>query len=155
LTDEQPSEKEVVLLLHAVMYAFEEASREIDKRILFYVSQKIPVILGKFGFNIDKNKSPTENVNSILDLLRKTGYIEQVEFKELDDRTFELVIGKCAMAETDVHDILSPKRAFCPYSIIVASILQELFDENVVLFSSELTDKGSVTIIKRYKHTII
>ena len=155
MNSEKPGEKELIALLHAVLYAFQNALDDVDRKVCFYVSRKLPDILGKFGFKIDPEKSPEENANLIIGLVEETGYVEDAFTEREDERTFVVNIGKCTLAESGVHETLKPKRAYCPFAIIVAGVLQEIFDDNVIVSPSEFTEKGSVTIIKRYRHAIL
>lgn len=157
MKDDELVDMDAVVLFHAVSCAIKQSLQNgIDKKVLFSAYQKFPKILSKFGFNINKEKSLTENVNAILGILSKTGYVEGVEFRALDERTFELKIGKCALAEIgNMHsDKTVSSKVHCTYSIIVGSILHELSGGYVALSPSKLTRNGSITTMKIYKHAI-
>jgi len=154
MSSEEPGLRELAAMLHAVLYAFQDALGDADKRVCFYVSQKLPAILGKFGFDIDKDDY-RKSVDSIIELLNKTGYVNEVSFYEIDERTFRVSIGKCALAETGAHELLRPNRAYCPYAIIIASVIQAGIDDSIVVSPSEFSDDGSTTLIRRYRHAII
>ncbi len=152
--EEKPSEREIVFLLHSVLYALENAAGSLGKSVFIYTAKYLPKIWGKFGFSIDKSKSIEENVKSVLNLLEKTEYLENTEFHKIDEESYELKIGKCKLAEYEVHDVLKPEKVFCPYAIAVASIIRDLLDREVVLSESELTKEGSVTVIRTYRYVL-
>ncbi len=154
-SDARPSEKEIIYLLHSVLYALQGAIGTPSKGILIYTARKIPVFLGKFGFSIDSSKNPEENVRKLIDVLQETGYLENVEFVRVDERVYELRVNKCRIAEAGVHDVLKPEKAFCPFAIAVAAILQEAVDEDVVMSESEFTKEGSITRMKTYKYVVV
>ncbi len=154
MSSDEPGLNEVVAMLHAVLYAFQNALGNADKRVCFYVAQKLPDILGKFGFDMLEDDY-RKNVESIINILSKTGYIGEIKFQEEDEKTFAIGIVRCALAETGVHEILKPNRAYCSYAIIIASVLQSGIDETVVLSPSEFTENGSHTLIRRYRHTLV
>jgi hypothetical protein len=142
-------------LLHSVLYALQSAINTPSKGVLIYAARKLPLFLGKFGFSIDTSKSPEENVRALLDILQETGYLENVEFVKIDERVYELRIKKCKIAETGVHDVLKPEKAFCPFAIAVAAILQEVVDEDVVMSDSEFTEEGSITRMRTYRYVVV
>ncbi len=147
------SEKEIILLLHSVLYAIQDSMNETDRRIFLFISKRLPDIMGKFGFSIDKSKSIEEHVHSFLNLLEDSGYIEDVEFKKEDEKSFRLKIGKCLLEDVGgVHDILRPKKAYCPYSLIVGSIIQELVENRVVVHPSIFRENGVIADIRIYRH---
>jgi len=153
--EDKPSDREIVYLLHSVLYALQSAINTPSKGVLIYAARKLPLFLGKFGFSIDTSKSPEENVRALLDILQETGYLENVEFVKIDERVYELRIKKCKIAETGVHDVLKPEKAFCPFAIAVAAILQEVVDEDVVMSDSEFTEEGSITRMRTYRYVVV
>ena len=155
LSSETPSDKEIVFLLHAVLYALQTAIDSPNKSVLIYTARKIPLFLGKFGFSIDRSQNPEQNVEKLLDILRETGYLENVSFVKLDERTYELRIERCRIAETGVHDVLKPEKAYCPFAIAVAAVLQELTDEDVILSDSKFIGEGSVTKMRTYRYVVV
>jgi len=155
MSEEKPSEKEIVLVLHSVLYALQDALGEPGNKVLIYTARKIPLILGKFGFSFEKDKGPEENVLKFLSILEETELISDVEFSRIDENTFELKIGKCSLADTKVHEVLKPERVFCPYAIAVASIIREIISEDVVLIESEFTETGSIAKMRAYKYVVV
>jgi hypothetical protein len=91
----------------------------------------------------------------LLNIFIVRGRIEDVDFTKIGDDVFELKVGKCKLAKSGIHDILKPEKAFCPYAIAVASIIQEITGKYVVLSKSEFTSDGSITKMKMYKYAII
>lgn len=152
---EKPSDREIVYLLHSVLYALQSSINTPSKSMLIYAARKLPLFLGKFGFSIDPSRSPEENVKALFDVLQETGYLEDVEFVKIDERVYELRIRKCKIAETGVHDVLNPEKAFCPFAIAAAAILQEVVDEDVVMSDSEFTEEGSITRMKTYRYVVV
>lgn len=152
---DKPSDKEIIYLLHSVLYALQTAINTPSKSVLIYTARKLPLFLSKFGFSIDSSKSPEENIKVLLGILQETGYLENVEFVKLDEHLYELRVKKCKIAETGVHDVLKPEKAFCPFAIAVAAILQEVVDEDVVMSESEFTEEGSITKMRTYRYVVV
>ena len=155
IQEDKPSDKEIVYLLHSVLYALQSSINTPSKGVLIYAARKLPLFLGKFGFSIDFSKSPEENVRALFDVLQETGYLENVDFVKVDERVYELRIKKCKIAETGVHDVLKPEKAFCPFAIAAAAILQEVVEEDVVMSDSEFTEEGSVTRMRTYRYVVV
>ncbi|WP_290902545.1 hypothetical protein [Ferroglobus sp.] len=153
--EERPSEKEIVKILHAILYAFEATVGTPGSKVLIHVSRKIPEIFGKFGFDLRKGENPEESVKKLLEILEETGMLKDTEFKRIDEHTFEFRLGECSLSDSNVHELLKSEKVFCPYSIAVAAVLREVTGRDVVLSESELTEKGSVTKMRLYKYVVL
>jgi|Deesub1362A_J573_1020465.scaffolds.fasta_scaffold00018_14 hypothetical protein len=156
MSNEQ-SLRDVVLLFHAILVSFGEVSgngMESCRRILFHLSPNLPPILEKYGFNISRSKDSIENAQLILSILVNSGLVEGVEFKEIDDRTYELKVSKCTMAIKELHERLNLKEAFCPYGILITGIINGFSEDDFVLYSCDFTDMGSITTIKRFRYVL-